>query len=217
MKSVSGLSLKEVVACSINQKLILQGVSWKFYAQLLKEFEDSNALHFAFDNGTLEIETPIAKHEFPNRKLSSFVTVVCAELEINCADFGSSTIYNKQKARGVDPDTSFYIQNEPFVRGLLEFDAQQCPPDLIVEVDVVKPSLDKLPIFAALNVPEIWLYTGERIEFLQLVGKSYREVENSLALPFLSSATATEFLIKGLSEGSVTWFRAVREWAQKQR
>jgi hypothetical protein len=32
----------------------------------------------------------------------------------------------------------------------------------VVEVDITHPSLDKLPIYAVLGVPEVWRYTDER-------------------------------------------------------
>ena len=216
MKSVTEISLTDVVASSINKKLIVQGVSWDSYEDILKGFENSNALHFAYDNGDLEIEMPSRKHEKLNRLLAKLIELICEELEIDVDNGGSTTYRNKSKAKGVEPDTCFYIQTEPQVRGQLEIDTQKLPPDLVIEVDVTSPSLDKLPIYAALNVPEVWLYKGERVEILQLVVGNYQEIENSLALPVLNSATITEFLDKGLIESSSQWFRAVREWAQNQ-
>ena len=216
MKSVTEISLTDVVASSINKKLIVQGVSWDSYEDILKGFENSNALHFAYDNGDLEIEMPSRKHEKLNRLLAKLIELICEELEIDVDNGGSTTYRNKSKAKGVEPDTCFYIQTEPQVRGQLEIDTQKLPPDLVIEVDVTSPSLDKLPIYAALNVPEVWLYKGERVEILQLVVGNYQEIENSLALPVLNSRTITEFLNEGLIESSSLWFRAVRKWAQKQ-
>lgn len=211
------ISLVEVVASSVNKKLVLQGVDWKFYETLLKEFEDSNALHFAYNDGVLEIEMPTTEHEIPNRILQDLVTFIALEINLNVRNAGSTTYRKKSKAKGVEPDTCFYIQSEPQVRGQLNIDTQKFPPDLVIEVDVTSPSLDKLPIYAALNVPEVWLYKGKRVEFLRLVGKQYEEIENSSALPILNSATATEFLNKGLTMSSSEWFRAVREWAREQQ
>ena len=49
------------------------------------------------------------------------------------------------------------------------------PPDLVLEVDITHPSLDKLSIFAAVGVPEVWRYDGERVRMLALAGDSYVE------------------------------------------
>lgn len=213
MESV--LTLKEMALAAVNQKLILQGVGWDFYEEILKEFEDSNALHFAYDNGFLEVEVPTLKYEKPNRILTRLVQVVCDDLQIDFVDTGQTTFRKKSKAKGVEPDTGFYIQNESKVRELLEIDLQKDPPpDLVIEVDVTSPSLNKMPIYAALVVPEVWLYKGERVEFYQLQGNEYREIENSMALQILSSAKATDFLQAGLSESSSKWVQMVRDWVK---
>ena len=38
------------------------------------------------------------------------------------------------------------------------------PPDLVIEVDITRSSLDKLSIYAALRVPEVWRYTDGEVE-----------------------------------------------------
>lgn len=212
MESV--FTLQEMALASVNQKLILQGVGWDFYEQILTEFADSNALHFAYDDGFLEVEVPTGQHEIPSEILSKLVTFIALELEIDASNFGSTTFRKKIKTKGVEPDKCFYIQNEPKIRGKLEIDLiTDPPPDLVIEVDVTSPSLKKLPIYAALGVPEVWLYKGETVEFYQLDGEEYRNIEHSIALPILSSERATIFLNKGLIESPSAWSREVREWA----
>lgn len=215
MESV--LTLTEMARAAVNQKLILQGIGWDFYEEILKEFEDSNALHFAYDDGFLEVEVPTRKHEKPNRILTRLVETICQELGINVDDTGQTTLRKKSKAKGVEPDTGFYIQNESKIRGKMEIDLRKDPPpDLVIEVDVTSPSLDKMPIYAALSVPEVWLYKGERVEFYKLEANEYQKIENSLALPVLSSAKTNEFLQSGLSESSSKWFQAVKDWVKEE-
>ncbi|MGI8642209.1 MAG: Uma2 family endonuclease [Pyrinomonadaceae bacterium] len=217
MESVLNLSLKEVAMSAINQKLILQGISWEFYEQILDEYKDSNALHFAYDDGFLEVEAPLAKHEIPIGILSDLVTTICVESDIDFRNVGSTTFRKRAKTKGCEPDTAFYIQNENQIRGLLEIDlSKNPPPDLVIEVDVTSPSLNKMPIYAALGVSEVWLYKGEKVVFYKLYGGVYQETSNSVALPFLNSKTVTEFLQKGLGGSSVKWFKEVRKWISKR-
>ncbi len=217
MQSVSQMTLQEMVTMQVNQKLILQGVSWNFYEQLLKDFESSNALHFAFDNGILEVEVPQFEHESANRVLQTLVTTICIEKEIDFVNAGSTTFRKRVKAKGVEPDTAFYIQNEAEIRGKSNIDLQTEPaPDLVIEVDVTSPSLNKMPIYASLGVPEVWLYKGEKVEFYKLAGEKYFKTQNSIALPILSSEKATEFLEKGLTQSSTKWNKEVRNWANEQ-
>src|SRR3982751_2239435 len=117
MGSVLNPSLKEMAYAAINQKLILQGVGWDFYERILEEFSGSNALHFAYDDGFLEVEVPLFEHESANRILQNLVTAICVEKEIEVINAGSTTFRKRTKAKGVEPDTCFYIQNEAKIRG----------------------------------------------------------------------------------------------------
>jgi Uma2 family endonuclease len=218
MATVFNPTLEDIAHAAINQKVILQGVSWEFYEQILAQYADSNALHFAYDNGTLEVEAPLSKHEAPSKILSDLVTIICGELGIDARNFGSTTFRKRAKTKGCEPDTCFYVQNEPQICGVLDIDLKHDPPpDLVIEVDVTSPSLNKLPIYAAMGVPEVWLYQGVRVVFYRLAGDGYEEISHSLALPMLDSETATEFLRAGLAESPSAWFRRVREWAAARR
>jgi Uma2 family endonuclease len=217
MQTVSQMTLQELAMMQVNKKLIMQGISWDFYEQLLKDFEGSNALHFAFDNGILEVEVPQFEHESANRVLQNLVTTICLEKEIDFVNAGSTTFRKRTKAKGVEPDTAFYIQNESEVRGKSNIDLQTEPaPDLVIEVDITSPSLNKMPIYASLGVPEVWLYKGEKVEFYKLADEKYLKTQNSIALPKLSSEKATEFLQKGLTQSSTKWIKEVRNWANEQ-
>ncbi len=216
MESVLNPSLKEMAQAAINQKLILQGVGWDFYERILAEFADSNGLHFAYDDGFLEVEVPLFEHEAANRILQNLVTTILIEKEIDFINAGSTTFRKRSKAKGVEPDTCFYIQNESKIRGKTELDLiNDPPPDLVIEIDISSPSLNKMPIYATIGVAEVWLFKGKEVEFQKLYGEFYQTTSNSLALPFLDNQTATEFLQKGLTESSSKWFKEIREWINK--
>lgn len=198
---------------AINQKLILQNISWDFYEKVLENYKGSNAVHLAYDDGFLEVEVPLSKHEIPIGILSDLVTAICVELDIDFVNVGSTTFRKPLKEKGCEPDTAFYIQNENSVRGLLEIDlSKDPPPDLVIEVDITSPSLNKMPIYAAFGVPEIWLFKGEKVTFYKLFGGVYREVSDSLAFPVLSDEVVTYFLTQKISISSSKWFREVRQW-----
>lgn len=217
MESVLDLSLKDAAMMSVNQKLILHSVGWDFYERVLQQYENSNEVHFAYDDGFLEVEVPLYEHESVNRFLQNLITTICAEKEIDFINAGSTTFRQQAKAKGVEPDTAFYIQNESRIRGLKNLDLNQDPPpDLVIEVDVTSPSLNKMPIYAALGVSEVWLYKGEKVVFFKLYGGVYQETANSLALPFLDSLTVNNFLEKGLTKSSTKWIREIREWVKEK-
>ena len=203
------------LAAPVGQNVLLQGVSWRLYEQMLADIGESHSVHLAFDNGSLEISVPTPYHEVPNRILSDLVTIISLEKGINALNFGATTFRNETALKGCEPDTAFYIQSEPAVRARLDINLEfDPPPDLVIEVDYTHPSLAKLPIYAGLGVPEVWLSEGFEVEFYRLAQGSYRKVSSSLALPFLDSETATGFLQKGLAEERIKWLRQVQDWAR---
>ena len=94
---------------------------------------------------------------------------VAEELGIEAEDLGSTTFRREDLERGFEPDSCFYIQNEKEIRGNVRIDpAVDQPPDLVIEIDITSPSLNKLPIYARMGVPEVWRYDGERMAILVL-------------------------------------------------
>ena len=136
------------------QKVILSGVSWDTYEQLLTEHNEDNGTHFFFNNGELEIM--VLSYEHLSHILTLFIEFIASEMEIDIEGAGSTTFQRKDLAKGFEPDACFYIRNPERIRGKKRLDLRQDPPpDLVIEVDISSPALDKLPIYAAIGVLEI--------------------------------------------------------------
>ena len=210
--SVSAMSPKK------GQQIILRGVRWETYEQLVSDFQDSHAAHFTYDRGILEIMVLSFKHETVNRTLAHLVSVIAEELQIDTINAGSTTFKRQDIAKGFEPDSCFYIQNEARISGKTEIDLDiDPPPDLVIEIDITSPSLNKFPIYAQIGVPEVWRYDGTQVTFFVLAGESYETAEGSQAFPALTSNVATELLEASAEVKSTVWIRRVREWAQQAR
>ncbi|MDQ3653372.1 MAG: Uma2 family endonuclease [Acidobacteriota bacterium] len=200
------------------QKIIMQGVSWATYEQLLADFVDSHAAHFAFDSGTLEIMSPSPKHEKPNRTIAMLIELVAGEMEVDIENLGSTTFKREDIAKGFEPDSCFYVAHAELARRKDEIDLMiDPPPDLVIEIDITHPSLDKFPIFAAFGVPEVWRYDGVRVRFYTLIDRQYAAQTTSLIFPSLTAAAVTELLEASKSMKRNLWLGRVREWARTQR
>ena len=200
----------------IENKVILHGVSWETYERLLNEHQESRGTRFTYDEGTLEIMVASARHEEPNRDLAELVQLVAAELGIDYRQVGSTTFKREQLQKGFEPDSSFYFARVSELEGR-EVDANvDPPPDLIIEVDVTSPSLNRFPIFAAFGVPEVWRYHRSRVAFYRLESGRYVEILSSFALPPLTAEVATRFVEERSRMRSTQWVRHVREWARQQ-
>ena len=201
----------------VEHKVILHGVSWETYERLLSEHQESPGTHFIYDEGELEIMVLSRRREEPNRDLAMLVQLVAMELGIDFHQLSSTTFKREHLQKGFEPDSAFYFARVSETEGR-ELDAEiDPPPDLIIEIDVTSPSLNRFPIFAAFGVPEVWRYHRSRVTFYRLEGGRYVETASSSALLPLTAEVATRFLEERLRMPSTQWVRHVREWARQQR
>jgi len=81
-------------------------------------------------------------------------------------------------------------------------------------VDVHDESLSKFPIYAALNVPEIWHYDGQALTIYHFRQDPYIRAESSLALPLLTGSTLTEFLSRSSGEDQYEILLTFESWLE---
>jgi Uma2 family endonuclease len=205
------------ILISNHVSLLLESVSWETYESLLRDF-DANNEHFrvTYDRGRMVIVSPLPKHEKWKSLLGSFVEAIADARDIPISTYGQTTWKRQDVARGLEPDECFYIQHEPQMRGKLDIElGQDPPPDLAIEIDVRRAPLDRLAIYAALGVPEIWSYDGGHIETLVLQpDNTYQSRIASAAFPFLEPDDLCQFLDRFGTTDQNTLLRALRSWAK---
>ena len=200
------------------QKVIIENVSWQTYERLLADLSDRGAPRLTYDQGTLEIMSPTARHEELNRNLALIVTILAAALGLDVRNLGSTTFRREDLSRGFEPDSCFYIEHESAVRGRAKIDlSRDPPPDLLIEIDLTSGSLDKFPIYGQVGVPEIWRYDGSRLAIHHLSGGEYQESESSRAFRGVEAADLARLLQQSLTRPSTEWLKTLQAWAEKQR
>jgi hypothetical protein len=75
--------------------------------------------------------------------------------------------------------------------------------------------LNKLSLFAALGIPEVWRYDSSRVSILKLTGEGYEERAESTVLPGVTSDALSQFVKENSQVQPTVWRREVREWARK--
>ncbi len=203
---------------ALPEQRVLLNVSWETYQRLVAEHGESPGTRLTYDGGQLEIMVVYVGHEDPNRTLALLVEIVAEETNRDLLAAGSATFQRRDLEKGFEPDSSFYFdERAEQVRGKNQLDLEVDPPaDLVIEIDMTRSSLPRLPIFAAVGVPEVWRYDGSCVVFYRLVEGGYVEVERSIALPPLTSRQATLFLAESQRERRPAWLRRVREWLRGQ-
>ena len=205
------------VQAPASQRLVLYGIDWPTYTRLLRTFARGPAVRITYDRGVLEIMSPLLEHESPADLLGRFVVVLTEELGLPLKAAGSTTLRRKRRKRGLEPDRAWWIASEPVMRGKQQLDLRSDPPpDLAVEIDVASSSLDRLSIYAALGVPEVWRCDGERfhIHVLQSSGE-YQEMEASPTFPGIPVAEIVPFLQENETRGYLGMIRAFHEWVRQ--
>ena len=171
-----------IATCGAERRVLLRDVSWATFRALATE---SRGGRLAYDRGRLEIMSPSYEHENVKGFIGRLVEAYAEECEIDVATAGSTTLSREDLERGIESDECYYIANAPRIRGKSDIDLPQDPaPDLAIEIDITRSSIDKLSICAALGIREVWLSDGSRVTIyvLRKEGK-YRAVQESQVLP----------------------------------
>lgn len=201
---------------SVNQ-VLLKNITWQTYLALLKDVEEQSGIRLTYDSGKLEIMTPSPPHENYKKVLGRFVETITEELNIEIKSLGSLTCKREDLARGLEPDQCYYIQNEEIVRQIDQIDLNQDPPpDLAVEIDITSSSINRLNLYAALGVPEVWRYDGSCLTIYRLQGNSYQVCDFSPTFPFVSPTEIIRFLELRKTMGENSMIRSFREWVRSQ-
>ena len=117
-----------MTATPSTQRVTLHNISWQTFETILAEMGEDRASRLAYDRGTLEIMTPLMPHEHNNRLLDHLIVVLALELNLPLKSAGSLTCKRQDLLLGGEPDSCFYIQNEPKVRNKRDIDLATDPP-----------------------------------------------------------------------------------------
>ncbi len=204
-------------AVGTDRTVVLPHVSWETYQRLLADDEGRRVPRLTYDRGVLEVVSPSFGHERDGETLALLVEIVAAVCVIEVLGVGSMTYQRQDLQRGFEPDASFYIQHAGHLRGRRRIDpAVDPPPDLVIEIDASRSSLDKLALYAAAGVSEVWRHNEGHMVIHVLDHGTYREAAVSRALPVLTSDVLTRFLAESRSTPRPEWFRVVSDWARAQ-
>ena len=199
---------------SADQRFLLHNVSWGVFEELASG--DGIGARLTYDRGELELMSPSSEHEWFKTLFGRMIEALTVELNVPIRSAGSTTFKKELLQRGLEPDECYYIRREAAVRGRDEIDLNtDPPPDLVVEIEVSRSLLDRLDIYAALGVPEIWSYDGEKLRVRELRpdGK-YVDVSKSLNLPMVPVTELSRFLKDRTSYDETTLMRSFRDWVR---
>lgn len=180
------------------QSVVLHNISWNSYKQITDSLQDETPAHFTFDRGKLEIMVLSLKHENLKKILAMLFERLFEALDIEIFAGGSTTFQRKDLERGFEPDECYYVQNADVMRGKDNVDLDFDPPsDLTIEIDVKHSSLNRMSIFAAIGIPEVWRYDGENLTIYLLNDAVYETSNTSSVLPNITAERLSKLIETG--------------------
>jgi Uma2 family endonuclease len=213
--SVATVLESAVLPAEGERRFLIRDVGWQGYQDLLRMVGD-RPIRLTYDRGDVELMSPLFKHEREKSLLARIVEIITEELEIPMMSAGSTTLKREDLDRGLEADESYYLDDLSRVRDTEELDLLvDPPPDLAIEIEITRSALNRLGIYGALGVPEIWRFDGRNLRILERqIDGAYREVPGSDFLPWISIDEVKRFLLEEESRDETRWARGFREWVR---
>jgi Uma2 family endonuclease len=142
MAAVAPLEIAEPLP---EQRMLLH-VSWKEYV-LLRDLLDGPWLRMTYVKGRLELMSPSREHEMWKTNIARLVELFAHIRQIDLRGYGSTTFKKEVVERGAEPDECYLIGKK-----LADY------PEIVLEVVHMSPLLDKVDVYRAFGVAEVWVF-----------------------------------------------------------
>ena len=169
------LALREQVDTpEADQIIVFHDVTWEDYERVLEIRGDKSAPRINYLEGELEIMSPSRDHEQIKSFIGRLLEVWCLHRGIEFTPLGSWTLKGEERDRAAEAD-------ECYVFGT----ARRERPQLAIEVDWSRGSIDKLRLYEKLGVDEVWIWRKGAIQVHVLGGERFVKAERSRLFPDL--------------------------------
>ena len=195
MQAEEALPVRSSPLGSFDQRVVLHGVTWDQYEAVLAMRGEGAGVRIAYLEGELELMSPSRNHESIKKCIARMVEAYAEERGLYLDGLGSMTLRDRPKERGVEPDECY------------EIDGPKAFPDFAIEVVWTSGGLDKLDIYRAFGVREVWIWCDGRIEVHALKGDAYQGIAASEILPDLDLGLVATLATRRDQTGAVREFR----------
>lgn len=188
------MSVVERVWSEPETRMVLEGVEWETFVALSDQRRGS-VPRMSYDNGVLEMMSPKREHENIGCLIGRMIETYSEVKNIEIISVASVTVKRSDLSKAFEADESYYVRNADRLLPKKELDFSIDPaPDLVVEVEMTSSAINKMQLFAAMGVLEVWRHDGHRLQMAELVDGVYQPMPSSLQLPGLTAAQVDEVL-----------------------
>ena len=142
------------------------------------------------------------------------------DLRVQRRGLGATTWKREALAKGLEADQCYFFRKEKLEMVLKALarksnDLADVPnPDLVIEVDLSHPEVDRMSIYQALQVSEVWRFDGKSLVILQFgPDGAYSPAESSMFLA-IRAEEVVQWLLKEDSSDLVEWRNRLQAWNQ---
>jgi len=200
---------------SAETRTVLENVRWDTFVELSEQRRGS-VPRMTFDEGVLELMSPRRQHENIGRLIGRLVETYTEIRDIEIQSVASTTFKRKDLQKAFEADESYYIEHAEQIRPKEEVDLLiDPPPDLVIEVEITSSAIQKLKLFAAMGVPEVWRHDGARLQMFALSNNQYVPIEASRALEGVTPKLIDSFLDRRFELGETAIIRDFRQSLQR--
>ncbi len=204
------------------KRILIPRATWALYQNFVELLPDSTPVRVAFDGRSMEIMVKGPIHDHFARYLEAFLLTVASELGTPVMPQGETTWIRPELERGIEADNCYYL--DPMkIRAAQDAitrrtnDVADYPnPDLAIEVDISPPQADRMGIYAALRVAELWIFNGQSLTIYLLNEQGhYERSEASRYLPVRSDQVQRWLTEEDLTDYNA-WIQRIRAWAARE-
>ena len=161
-------------------------------------------------------------HEGLGDRLSVFVSEVCDGLDLDSYGLGSTTWKRQEVERGIEADLCYCFDPEKVAfcraaeaRGSNDGGAFPIP-DLMIEIDISPPKVDRPEIYRKLRPPEVWKLGDDAVSIEQLDADGNYVAADVSRFLFVRADEVAQWLRDGKSAKRPAWKRAILDWARAE-
>ena len=206
--------MSSVLSEASETRMVLENVSWETFVALADERRGS-VPRMTYSEGVLEMMSPKRKRENIGRLIGRMVEAYSEIKGIEILSVASVTVKRSDLKKAYEADESYFVTSIDQVLAKEELDFEVDPaPDLVVEVELTSSAIEKMELFAAMQVREVWRHDGTSVQFYRWLNGRYNLIQTSVELPGLDAALINRFLEQRLEAGETTFIRAFRREIQ---
>jgi Uma2 family endonuclease len=214
-------TMTKPAAANVEQRILIPDVPYRVYETLIDAVSEHSPVRMAYDGKDLEIMTKGLWHEDYRGWFDPVIVIAAAVGGRKVRGLGETTWKRPELERGIEADQCYFLTQEKLDRVAAALkrksnDLADYPnPDLVVEIDISEPKADREGIYAAMRVPELWVFDGEALVIKHLGPDGYFDAGRSQFLTIRPDEVVRWLLEEDRSD-RIAWEDRLRAWASRE-